>query len=115
MLVYQTCIQIYDQISIPRIFSKVKLHHAVSLRFGLNEVKIALNIMKFGMLSYLPNGHINLRSNFNSEKLVKSETPLCCFAKVGLKASENISQCHEISCASFSIKWTSTFMSKFQL
>ena len=33
--------------------------------------------------------------------MVKSETPLCCFAKVGLKAGENISQCHESSCASF--------------
>ena len=48
-------------------------------------IKIALNIVKVGMHSYLPNAQINLRSNFNSEKLVKSETLLCGFAKVGLK------------------------------
>ena len=28
--------------------------------------------------------------NFNFEKLVKRETPLCGFAKVGLKGGENI-------------------------
>ena len=73
-----------------------------------------MNITKFGMLPFLPNGHLNLRSNFNSEKLVKSETPLCCFTKVGLKTGENISQRHESSCASLYIKWTSKSMSKFQ-
>ena len=40
MLVYQTGIQIYDQISITRIWSKVKLHHAgfakVCLKGGEN-------------------------------------------------------------------------------
>ena len=69
---------------------------------------------KVGMHSYLPNAQINLRSNFNSEKLVKSETPLHCFAKVGLKAGENILQHHESSCASLSIKWTLKPLSKFQ-
>ena len=88
MLVYQTGIQIYDQISIPRIWSKLKLHHAVSLRFGLKEGKIALNITKFGMHYFLPNGHINLRSNFNSKKLVKiSDVSLCDFTKALLKGS----------------------------
>ena len=47
--------------------------------------KIAPNIMKVSMQSYLPNAPINLRLNFNFEKLVKRETPLCRFAKVGLK------------------------------
>ena len=77
--------------------------------------KIAPNIVKVGMHSYLPNAQINLRSNFNSGKLVKSETPLCCFAKVGLKEGENILEGREISCASLSIKWTSKSMRKFQL
>ena len=87
MLVYQTCMQIYDQISIPRTWSKVKLHHVVSLMFGLKEGKIALNIMKYGMHCYLPNGHLNLRSNFDSEKLVRDETSSYAFAKVGCKGS----------------------------
>ena len=46
--------------------------------------------MKVSMHSYLPNSPINLRLNFNFEKLVKHETPLCNFAKVGLKGGENI-------------------------
>ena len=46
--------------------------------------------MKVSMHSYLPNALINLRLNFNFEKLVKCETPLCSFAKVGLKVGENI-------------------------
>ena len=70
--------------------------------------------MKVDVHYYLPNAKINLRSSFNFEKLVKSETPLCCFAKVGLKAGENILQRREKSCASLSIKWTSKSMSKFQ-
>ena len=62
----------------------------------------------------LRNVTINLGLNFDFEKLVKRETPLCSFAKVGLKEGENISQHHEISCASLSIKWRSKSMSKFQ-
>ena len=73
-----------------------------------------MNIMKVSMDSYLPNSLINLRLNFNLKKLVKRETLLCSFVKVGLKAGENISQRHEISCASLSIKWTCKSMSKFQ-
>ena len=63
--------------------------------------------MKVSMDSYLPNAPINLRLNFNFEKLVKRETPLCGFPKVGLKGGENILEGIEISCASLSIKWTS--------
>ena len=84
MIVYPMGIQIYDQVSILRSTSKVNLHRTVLLGFGLKELKITLNIVKVGMHSYLPNAQINLRSNFNSEKLVKSETPLCIFAKVGV-------------------------------
>ena len=46
--------------------------------------------MKVSMHSYLPNAPINLRLNFNFEKLVKRETPLCSSAKVGLKLVGNI-------------------------
>ena len=83
-------IQIYDQISTPRIWSKVKLHHSISLRFGLIEGKITLDIMKFFMHSYLPrnlakicvhaylpNGHIG------------------AFDMAALKGSENSSKPYE--------------------
>ena len=53
-------------------------------------VKIALNIVKIGMHSYFPNADLNLWLNSNFEKLVKRETSLCGFAKVGLKGGENI-------------------------
>ena len=66
---YQTGIQIYDQISTPRIWSKVKLHHSISITFGLKERKIALNIMKFFMHSYL----------------TRNLTKICVHAKVSLK------------------------------
>ena len=84
---YQAGIQIYDQISTPIIWSKVKLHHSISLRFGLKEGEVALNIMKFFVHSYLtrnlakicvhaylPNGHIG------------------AFGKVALEGSENSSE-----------------------
>ena len=61
--------------------------------------KITLNIVKVGVHCYLPNAKINLRSNVNFEKLVKSESLLCGFAKLWLKGGENISKCRESSCA----------------
>ena len=76
----------YDQISILRNSSKVKLCCAVSLGLGLKGVKIAWILVKFGILhSFLSNGHPNLWSIFNYEKLVKSETPLCSFVRFWLK------------------------------
>ena len=84
-LVYQMVIQIYDQISILRNCSKLKLRHVVSLSLGLKGEKIARNVMNVGVHSYLSNGHPNLWSNFNSKKLVRSETSLCIFARVGLE------------------------------
>ena len=57
---------------------------------GLKEGKIALNIVKVGMHSYIANAQINLRSNFSSEKLVKSENLLCGFTKVRFIGGENI-------------------------
>ena len=80
-LFYQMDIQIYEQISILRNCSKVKLCRAVSLGLGLKGVQIARNIAKFGMHACISN-IANLWSNFNSGNLVKSETPSCSFAKV---------------------------------
>ena len=67
------------------------------------------------MESYLPNAPINLRLNFNFEKIVKRETPLCGFAKVGLKGSENILECLKSLHARLLIKLASKFMVKFKL
>ena len=50
--------------------------------------KINSNIVENGVHCYLPNDKINLRSNFNSGKLVKSETLLYGFAEVGIKGGE---------------------------
>ena len=47
--------------------------------------KITLNIVKVGVHCYLPNAKINLRSNFNSEKLVKSKTHCMVLLRLGLK------------------------------
>ena len=93
MLIYPMGIQIYDQVSILRSTSKVNLHRIVLLGFGLKELKITLNIVKVGMHTYHPNAHQKIRSNFNFEKFVKSETLLCGFAKVGVKGNENSSEC----------------------
>ena len=76
--------------------------------------KIALNIMKVGMQSYFPNAHLNLWLNFNVEKLVKRETSLCGFAKVGLKGGENILECLKSLDARLVIKLASKFMIKFK-
>ena len=84
-LVYKKCIQTYDQISIQRNWSKVKLHRAILLWLGLKGVKIARNIAKVGVHSYLSNEYSNLWSNFNFKNLIKSETPSWGFAKVWLK------------------------------
>ena len=57
MLVYKMSIQIYDQISILRNCSKVKLCRAVSLGLGLKGVKIvARNVPKFGVHDFYPMG-----------------------------------------------------------
>ena len=93
MLVYLMGIQIYDQDSILRNWSKAKLHRAFLLGFGLKESKITLNIVKVGVHWYLPNAKINLRSNFNSNKLVKSETLFFGFAEVGIKAVKYFGTC----------------------
>ena len=75
-------IQIHDQISIPRNCSKPKLCCTVSIGLGLKEVKIAHNVGKVSVNACLSNGHPNLLSSFNSEKLVKSEPPSCGFDRV---------------------------------
>ena len=52
--------------------------------------KIVVNIVKVCVHSYFPNADLNLSLNFNFQKLVKRETSLCGFAKVGFKGGENI-------------------------
>ena len=76
--------------------------------------KIALNIVKVGMHSYFPNADLNLWLNFNFEKLVKRETSLCGFAKVGLKGGENILEFIKSLHARLLIKLASKFMIKFK-
>ena len=71
--------------------------------------------MKDSMQSYLPNAPINIQLNFNFEKLVKRETSLCSFAKVGLKGGENILECLKSLHARLLIKFASKFMIKFKL
>ena len=77
-------------------------------------VKIAPNIVKVGMHSYFPNADLNLLLNFNFEKLVKRETSLCGFAKVGLKGGENILERLKTLHAHLLIKLASKFMIKFK-
>ena len=92
MLVFELCIQINGQISISRNWLKVKLHCVISLGLGLKRVKITRNVAKVGVHACLSNGHPNLRSNFNFEKLVKRETLSCDFAMVWLKGGINTSE-----------------------
>ena len=95
-------IQMYDQISISRYRSEVIIGRAFLLELGLKEVQIARNIAKVAMHIFISNVHPNLLSNFNSNNLVKSETPSFDFAKVWLKGGENSSEHHEIFHALFS-------------
>ena len=90
------------------------MHHVFLLGFGLKMVKIALNIVKVGMHSYFPNANLNLWLNFNFEKLVKRETSLCGFAKVGLKGGEIFLECLKILHACLLTKLASKFMIKFK-
>ena len=71
-------------------------------------------MVKVSVHSCLPNGHLNLCSNFNSNKLVKSETSSCDFAMVGLKWGENSSKHRKSFPAWLSIKWASKSMTKFK-
>ena len=114
ILVYLMGIQIYDQVSILRSWSKPKLHRVVLLGFSLKVSKITLNIMKVGVNSYLPNAHLNLWSNFNFKKFVKSETPSCRFAKIGVTGGENSSKRRESWSAQLFVKRASNSMIIFQ-
>ena len=107
-------IQIYNQVSILRCWSKAKLHRAVLLVFGLKESKITLNIMKVDVHSYLPNAHLNLWSNFNFNKFVKSETLSCGFSKIEITRGENSSKRRESLSVRLSIKRASESMIKFK-
>ena len=63
---------------------------------------------------FLRNATINLVLNFNFEKLVKRESSLCGFAKVGVKGGENILECLKSLHARLLIKLASKFMIKFK-
>ena len=52
MIVYPMGIQIYNQVSILRSTSKVKLDRTI-LVFGLKELKITMNIVKVGVHTYI--------------------------------------------------------------
>jgi len=82
--------------------------------FGLKGVKIAQDIANVGVHACLLIVHPNKWSNFNSEKLVKSETPLCDFTRVGFKESQNNSKHCESGRACLSIKQASKSTIKFQ-
>ena len=135
-LFYQMGIQIYDQIWILGIWWKGKLRHAISLRFGLKEGKRALNITKSSMHSYLPNGHLNLRSNWSawklectlvyqmgikiydqisiSRKLSKVKLSSAVLNRVGIKGGQNSSKHRKIWPACLSIQYASKPIIKFQ-
>ena len=66
--------------------SRVKLRHVVLLRLELQGMKIAQNVVKVRVHSYLSNGHANLWSNFNSKKL--SKVKLHCTVSLGLGLKE---------------------------
>ena len=76
--------------------------------------KIALNIVKVGMHSYFPIADLNLKLNFDFEKLLKRETSLCGFAKVGLKGGDNILECLQSLHARLLIELASKFMIKLK-
>ena len=92
----------------------MKLRRAVSIGLGLKGVKIAQNVVKVGMHSDFPNADLIVWLNFNFKKLVKHETSLCGFARVGLKGGENILECLKSLRASLLIKLASKFMIKFK-
>ena len=73
-----------------------------------------MNIVKVGVHTYHPNAHQKKSSNFNCEKFVKSETPLCDFAKVWVKEGENSLEFRKSWSARLSIKWASKSTIKFQ-
>ena len=81
----------------------MKLCRAVLLRLGLKGVKIDWNIVNVGVCACL----------FNSEKLVKSETPSCSFIRVWLKGAENSSEHRESWHALLSSKCVYKSMIKF--
>ena len=84
------------------------------LGFHLKMANIARNIVKVGMQCYFPNADLNLWLNFNFEKLVKRETSLCGFAKLGLKGGENILECLKSLHARLLIKLASKLVIKFK-
>ena len=92
----------------------MKLHHAVSLRFVLKEGKRALNITKFGMHSYLPNGHLNLWSYFNSKKLVTEKLYRVLSLRLHLKGVKIDRNVMKVGVYAYLLKWVPKSTFKFQ-
>ena len=75
--------------------TQVKILCVVSPHFGLKHVKMACDFIKVGKHFSLSSEHPILWSNFNSKKLVRSETPSCIFARVrhkGVQIAQNIAK-----------------------
>ena len=66
------------------------------------------------MHSYIPNGHLNIWSYFNSTKLVKWETLSCTFAKVALKGSEIAQNVAKVGLNASLLKYLPKSTFKFQ-
>ena len=71
----------------------------VSLVFGLKEVNIAMNIVKFGEHSYLPNGHqILIPRNWSKVKLHHAVS--LWLGLNGVKIAQNITKVGLHACLS---------------
>ena len=113
-LVFELCIQINGQISIPRNWLKVKLHCVISLGLGLKRVKITQNVAKVGVHACLSMG-IQIYDQISIMRNL-SEVKLYCpfFARVGLKGGPNsLKRCKSWDACLY-IKHASKSMIKFQ-
>ena len=112
-LVYELRVQINDQISILRNWSKVILRHALSLRLHLKGVIISWNVTKVGvyasLLKWVP------KSTFKFQFL-KSQKK-CIFSTLvwpSLVKGQNSSKYHRNRCQFLYLKWVSKSTLKFE-
>ena len=92
------------------IWSKVKLHHSISLRLGLKEGKIALNITKFFMHSYLTR---NL-----AKRCLHAYLPngiLALSLRLHLKGVEIARNVTKVGMYTYLLKWVPKSTFKFQV
>ena len=105
--------KIYDQTSIQRNWSKVKLCCAVLLGLGIKGVKITRNVVKVGMHTCLSNEHPNLWSNYKFQQVGQKWNSSPGFARVWLKGGGNNPEHGECWRSLLSTKWASKSMIKF--